>query len=69
MQVSYQPFIKKHSYLDNWYHAWLASTGQFQTHRYIPKGGTRGQNLGDLQIFFGGDACLKEVFMLNNRYY
>ena len=52
--------LEKDSNLDNLYQAWLASTGQFQMHRNLPRGEARGQNLGDLQRF-GGGASLKET--------
>ena len=32
VHISYHPFIRKHSSLDNWYHAWLASTQLLQMH-------------------------------------
>ena len=44
--ISYQSFFRKHSFLDNWYHAWLASTELLQMHGYMSKGGARAQNLG-----------------------
>ena len=34
MQISYQPFIRKHSSLANWYYTWLASNRLLQIHDY-----------------------------------
>ena len=52
MQIFYQPFIRKHSYLGIWYHSWQSSTQQLQTLRFMPQGGARGQIKGQLNFFF-----------------
>ena len=63
MHISYQPFIIKHSSLDNWNHVPRVGLevkiydnfkkrnsifGLLQRHGYMPKDGVRSQNLGHL---------------------
>ena len=47
VQISYQPFIRKRSSSDNWYHAWLASTRLLQMHGCMPEL----KNLGIFRFF------------------
>ena len=42
-QISYQPFIRKHSYLEILYYSWQHSNLQLQTLGSMPQGGIRGQ--------------------------
>ena len=49
MQITYQPFIRKHSYLDNRYHALLASAQRLQILGSMPQAEDRSQNLGHIK--------------------
>ena len=51
--ISHQPLIRKHSYLDHRYPRRLALSRWLLTPGSMPQGGARGQNLGHLKkVFF-----------------
>ena len=58
MQITYQTFIKHHSYLDNRYRALLASIRRLESIGFMPTARDRGQNLGHILLLY-----------LNNWYY
>ena len=51
MQISYRPFVRKHSYLGTRYHSCHAFSRQLQTLGSILQGGARGQHKGYLFYF------------------
>ena len=67
LDISLQPLIRKHSYLDHRYPGGLALISWLLTAVSMPRGGARGQNLGTFKKCFSTFLLRKQLRQIDGR--